>query len=123
MYKAIHVFRASTGFACRYSFFVYPELKELNYRGLKAEKPHRAVTESDIDRELDNFRRNHLRVYETEREARFGDSIRGEKNGILYRLVSGDYLRLRPEKILDGGPCAAEPPDYPLHSWRPCASV
>ena len=43
-------------------------------------------------------------------EARFGDSIRGEKNGILYRLVSGDYLRWRPEKILDGGPCAAEPP-------------
>ena len=33
-------------------------------------------------------------------ESRFYDSILGEKNGIRYRLVSGDYLKWRPEKIL-----------------------
>jgi len=34
-------------------------------------------------------------------EARFFDSIRGKKRGILYTLVSGDCLRWRPQKILD----------------------
>ena len=33
-------------------------------------------------------------------EARFHDSIQGEKNGVFYRLVSGDFLRWRPERIL-----------------------
>ena len=33
-------------------------------------------------------------------EARFQDSILGEKHGIQYRLVSGDYLKWRPEKIV-----------------------
>jgi len=31
---------------------------------------------------------------------RYGDSIRGEKNGIEYKLVSSDYLRFWPERIL-----------------------
>lgn len=34
-------------------------------------------------------------------EARYGDSIRGVKNGIEYKLVSSDYLRFRPERILE----------------------
>ena len=34
-------------------------------------------------------------------EARFHDSIEGEKNGIRYSLVSGDYLKWQPMKILD----------------------
>ena len=34
-------------------------------------------------------------------EARFYDSIHGEKNGILYRLVSGDFLKWMPVKLLD----------------------
>ena len=33
-------------------------------------------------------------------ESRFHDSIQGEKNGILYRLVSGDYLKWQPARIL-----------------------
>jgi len=32
---------------------------------------------------------------------RFHDSLRGEVNGILYRLVSGDCLNFDPQKILD----------------------
>ena len=34
-------------------------------------------------------------------ERRFGDSLRGEHRGVQYRLVSGDYLRVKPEKILE----------------------
>ena len=34
-------------------------------------------------------------------ESRFHDSIEGEKNGVLYSLVSGDYRRWMPLKLLD----------------------
>ena len=34
-------------------------------------------------------------------ESRFHDSLEGEKNGIEYRLVSGDYLQWQPLKLLD----------------------
>ena len=34
-------------------------------------------------------------------ESRFNDSIHGEYRGRMYRLVSGDYLRWKPMKILD----------------------
>ena len=34
-------------------------------------------------------------------EARFHDSIEGLKNGVEYRLVSGDYLKWQPLKLLD----------------------
>ncbi len=33
-------------------------------------------------------------------ESRFYDSIHGEKNGILYRLASGDYLKWNPVRLL-----------------------
>ena len=34
-------------------------------------------------------------------ESRFGDSIRGEFHGLRYSLVSGDYLKWQPMKLLD----------------------
>lgn len=34
-------------------------------------------------------------------ESRFGDSILGEKNGLRYSLVSGDYLNWQPLRLLD----------------------
>ncbi len=34
-------------------------------------------------------------------ERRFHDSIEGEKNGIVYHLVSGDYRKWQPLKLLD----------------------
>ena len=34
-------------------------------------------------------------------EARFHDSIEGKKNGVLYSLASGDYLRWQPLRVLD----------------------
>ena len=33
-------------------------------------------------------------------ESRFHDSILGERRGVRYRLVSGDYLRWVPERIV-----------------------
>ena len=33
-------------------------------------------------------------------ENRFHDSIEGRHHGIMYRLVSGDYLKWMPEQIL-----------------------
>ncbi len=33
-------------------------------------------------------------------ESRFHDSIQGEYHGVQYHLVSGDYLKFRPEKII-----------------------
>lgn len=33
--------------------------------------------------------------------ARFHDSLAGEKNGVLYRLASGDFLKWQPLKLLD----------------------
>lgn len=34
-------------------------------------------------------------------ESRFHDSVEGEKNGVLYSLVSGDYRKWQPMKVLD----------------------
>ena len=34
-------------------------------------------------------------------QSRFHDSIQGEYRGRIYRLVSGDFLKWKPEKILD----------------------
>ena len=34
-------------------------------------------------------------------KSRFYDSIHGERNGVTYRLVSGDFLNWKPLKILD----------------------
>ncbi len=34
-------------------------------------------------------------------ESRFHDSIEGEMNGVRYSLVSGDYLKWRPMKVLE----------------------
>ena len=33
--------------------------------------------------------------------ARYQDSLMGEVEGVEYRLVSSDYLKFRPERILD----------------------
>ena len=33
-------------------------------------------------------------------ESRFYDSIEGDKNGIRYQLISGDYLKWKPYKVL-----------------------
>ena len=34
-------------------------------------------------------------------ESRFGDSIRGDFQGIRYMLVSGDYLNFRPALVME----------------------
>ena len=34
-------------------------------------------------------------------ESRFGDSLLGEHRGVRYSLVSGDYLKWQPLRLLD----------------------
>ena len=34
-------------------------------------------------------------------ESRFYDSVLGQKNGVEYKLVSGDFLQWKPVKLLD----------------------
>ncbi len=63
------------GFSVHCSFQDYPKLTQLNYRGLKPEKPLHTVTEAEIDQEIDKYMRNHLYVHEVPREARMNDIV------------------------------------------------
>lgn len=96
--SAMVVTADKTGFECVYQFDVYPELTELNYRGLHAGKPHRAVTEADIDREAEIFRRNHLLVRPVERGVRIGDLVelafRAEKEGYSFSYDRSEQARV-----------------------------
>ncbi len=57
--------------------------------------------ESGFTRMAEEYGAEQLIYAHSHGEARFHDSIQGEKNGVLYRLVSGDYLNWRPQKLLD----------------------
>ena len=49
----------------------------------------------------EEYRVEHVIYAHCHGESRFYDSILGEKNGIKYSLVSGDFLKWKPLKILD----------------------
>lgn len=55
--------------------------------------------ESPFTKIAEEYRAEHVIYSHSHGEARFHDSIQGEYNGILYSLVSGDYLRWKPKKI------------------------
>ncbi|MBQ9016231.1 MAG: metallophosphoesterase [Firmicutes bacterium] len=57
--------------------------------------------ESGFTEMAEEYGAEHLIYAHSHGEMRFHDSIQGERNGIQYHLVSGDYLRWMPEKILD----------------------
>ena len=57
--------------------------------------------ESGFTRMAEEYGAEHVIYAHCHGEHRFHDSILGEKNGIRYHLVSGDFLRWVPEKILD----------------------
>lgn len=57
--------------------------------------------ESGFTRMAEEYGAEQLIYAHSHGEARFHDSIHGEKNGVLYRLVSGDYLNWKPQKLLD----------------------
>ena len=57
--------------------------------------------ESCFTRLAEEYRVEQVIYAHSHGESRFHDSILGERNGITYRLVSGDYLRWTPCKLLD----------------------
>ena len=57
--------------------------------------------ESVFTRIAEEYRVEQVVYAHSHGESRFYDSILGEKNGVRYRLVSGDFLKWRPEKLLD----------------------
>lgn len=57
-------------------------------------------TESLVTQIAEKYHVEHVVYSHCHGESRFNDSIRGEYNGVNYHLVSGDFLKFRPEKIL-----------------------
>lgn len=56
--------------------------------------------ESPFTKIAEEYRAEQVIYAHSHGESRFHDSIQGEKNGIRYSLVSGDYLKWRPQRIL-----------------------
>ena len=59
--------------------------------------------ESGFTRMAEEYRAEQVIYAHSHGESRFHDSILGERNGVFYRLVSGDYLRWKPVRLLEEG--------------------
>ena len=57
-------------------------------------------TESAFTRMAEEYGTEHVVYSHCHGKARYDDSFHGTVNGIDYHLVSSDYLRFRPERIL-----------------------
>lgn len=57
------------------SFDVYPEFKKLNLDGVKIIKPESDVTDADIDKVVDNMRKQQLTWKELKRKSKKGDRV------------------------------------------------
>ena len=57
-------------------------------------------TESCFTRIAEEYRAEQVVYAHSHGETRFYDSVLGEKNGVVYRLVSGDFLKWSPVKLL-----------------------
>lgn len=84
-------------FCALIAFADYPKVEEMEYRGLKVEKPIKTVTEAQVDEMIDKYMRNHLYVHEVPREARMGDIVevkfRGTHNGEGFEYDHSDKSR------------------------------
>lgn len=56
--------------------------------------------ESPFTRIAEEYRAEQVIYAHSHGESRFHDSIQGEYHGVLYSLVSGDYLKWKPKRIL-----------------------
>ena len=65
--------------------------------------PPTSILENDspFTRMAEQYRAEQVIYAHSHGESRFYDSIHGEKNGVYYRLVSGDYLKWKPVRIMD----------------------
>ena len=57
--------------------------------------------ESGFTRIAEEYRAEQVIYAHSHGESRFYDSVLGEKNGVMYKLVSGDFLKWKPQKLLD----------------------
>ena len=62
-------------FAFTASFDVYPEFEKLDLEGVKILKPESAVEEADIDRVVENMRKQQLTWKEVKRKSKNGDRV------------------------------------------------
>ena len=62
-------------FAYTASFDVYPEFEKLNLEGVKIIKPESDVTDADIDKVVDNMRKQQLTWKELKRKSKTGDRV------------------------------------------------
>ncbi|MGI5970738.1 MAG: trigger factor, partial [Oscillospiraceae bacterium] len=69
----IDSFPTAEGYTFKATVTVYPEVKLGEYKGLKASKKAREVTDEDIDAEIERLRERNSRLQTAEREARDGD--------------------------------------------------
>lgn len=71
---AVDVFQADAkGFGCGIAFEMYPIVTEMEYRGLRVEKPVCKCSDAMIDADIARFMSQHLDVHPVEREAQMGD--------------------------------------------------
>jgi len=57
------------------SFDVYPEFEKLNLEGVKIQKPESEVVDADIDRVIENMRKQQLTWKELKRKSKKGDRV------------------------------------------------
>ncbi len=62
-------------FAYTATFDVYPEFEKLNLEGVKISKPESEVTDADIDKVIDNMRKQQLTWTERKRKSKKGDRV------------------------------------------------
>ena len=84
-------------FEMEVSFDLYPEITEMDYKGLVIDRPVKHCSEQDIDNEVDRYMKSHLYVHEVPREARMEDiaevSFTGTHQGRGFPYDHSDKVR------------------------------
>lgn len=87
------------GIICVCSFVNYPEVTELNWKGLSVEKPVKLCTEEDVDQAIAKYMRNHPYSRPTDRPAQMGDlvdiSFSGTSEGKGFFFDHSDNTRFQ----------------------------
>lgn len=98
----------ASGYAAMVSFDTYPEMAEMEYKGVTVERPVHTVTREDVEEEMEAYVRSHLKVVKTEEPARMNDiaeiDFRGTHNGEGFPFDHAEGFReiLGTEKLFTG---------------------
>lgn len=89
----------STGLSATVKIVVYPKVSDLNYIGLKVQKPVKKVSEAEIDAAVRQYMDVHPWVLDVDRGAQMGDlvevSFTGTCNGESFPYDHSDQSRFR----------------------------